>query len=126
MQEFEETDGFLDFESRRRSKVDKQMSGGATQNLEEGVDRKLAGSWHAEEAFDKKWTERWQTADMRLWPTLVEILWEGVFSSPVAPTHMQNLSKSEWHDTVLQKLCCDYMSHQGLTEGMNTLKWWGV
>jgi len=44
MQEFEETDGFLDFESRRRSKVDKQMSGGATQNLEEGVDRKLAGS----------------------------------------------------------------------------------
>ena len=43
-QVFEETDGFLEFERRRRSKVDKQMAGGATQNLEEGVDRKLTGN----------------------------------------------------------------------------------
>ncbi len=43
-QEFEETDGYQEFEKRRRSKVNKQMSGGAAQNLEEGIDRKLAGS----------------------------------------------------------------------------------
>lgn len=42
LQVFQEIEGYGAYEQRRRHKVDKQMAGGAQQNLEEGVARKVA------------------------------------------------------------------------------------
>lgn len=40
LQELQALEGYEAYEARRRGKVDKQLTGGAATNLDEGIDRK--------------------------------------------------------------------------------------